>query len=60
MISRLMLNLRDPSLSSMSGRLSGNTVTSGNGIFSTYLSQSAPGGLGAQDQAVAEAGVAAL
>ncbi|KAJ7463902.1 hypothetical protein B0H11DRAFT_83117 [Mycena galericulata] len=37
MISRLMLNLRDPSLSSVSGRLSESATVTGDGIFSTYL-----------------------
>ncbi|KAJ7162803.1 hypothetical protein C8R43DRAFT_1123476 [Mycena crocata] len=43
MISRLMLNLRDPALSTMSGRFSGTTTYTGNGAFSTYLSESAAG-----------------
>ncbi|KAJ7624243.1 hypothetical protein DFH06DRAFT_1230052 [Mycena polygramma] len=40
MISRLMLNLRDPALSTMSGRLtaSGSATLTGDGMFSTYLS----------------------
>ncbi|KAJ7484783.1 hypothetical protein B0H11DRAFT_2231460 [Mycena galericulata] len=37
MIPRLMLNLRDPSLSSVSGRLSESATLTGDGIFSTYL-----------------------
>ncbi|KAJ7723499.1 hypothetical protein DFH07DRAFT_855760 [Mycena maculata] len=43
MISRLMLNLRDPALSTMSGRFSRSTTVTGNGIFTTYLGSGAPG-----------------
>ncbi|KAJ6576046.1 hypothetical protein DFH09DRAFT_1311495 [Mycena vulgaris] len=42
MISRLMLNLRDPSLSTMSGRFSGSTTLTGNAMFSTYINSVAP------------------
>ncbi|KAJ7260124.1 hypothetical protein C8J57DRAFT_1471769 [Mycena rebaudengoi] len=51
LISRLMLNLRDPTLSTMSHRVSNShgdsfTVTdSGVGVFSTYLDVSTAGGL---------------
>ncbi|KAJ7769465.1 hypothetical protein B0H16DRAFT_1517915, partial [Mycena metata] len=45
MVSRLMLNLRDPSLSTMSGRLSNSTTLNGTGIFSTHLHSDAPGEL---------------
>ncbi|KAJ7020076.1 hypothetical protein C8F04DRAFT_1275505 [Mycena alexandri] len=45
MVSRLMLNLRDPSLSSMSGRLSDSTTLNDAGMFSTYLQSNATGEL---------------
>ncbi|KAF8189499.1 hypothetical protein K438DRAFT_1971615 [Mycena galopus ATCC 62051] len=45
MITRLMFNIRDPSLVSMSGRLSGSATLTGDAMFSTYLGQSALGGL---------------
>ncbi|KAJ7121576.1 hypothetical protein C8R44DRAFT_786490 [Mycena epipterygia] len=54
MISRLMLNLRDPSLTTMSGRFTESTTITGNGMFSTNLDgmfstnipgTGAPGGL---------------
>ncbi|KAJ7488191.1 hypothetical protein FB451DRAFT_1226641 [Mycena latifolia] len=43
MITRLMLNLRDPALSSMLGR-SGNTTLTGPALFSTYVASNAPVG----------------
>ncbi|KAJ6571356.1 hypothetical protein B0H19DRAFT_1255341 [Mycena capillaripes] len=45
MISRLMLNLRDPTLSTMFGRLTRTETLTGNGMFSTYLTRAAPGEL---------------
>ncbi|KAJ7676216.1 hypothetical protein B0H17DRAFT_1080517 [Mycena rosella] len=42
MISRLMLNLRDPALSSMSGRFSRSTTLTGNALFSTYINSNGP------------------
>ncbi|KAJ6503857.1 hypothetical protein C8R45DRAFT_973944 [Mycena sanguinolenta] len=46
MITRLMLNLRDPSLSSMAGRLSTSATFTDGAMFSTYLDPSVAGGLG--------------
>ncbi|KAJ7882160.1 hypothetical protein B0H13DRAFT_2667432 [Mycena leptocephala] len=47
MISRLMFNLRDPSLSTMSGRFSTSATLTGEGMFSTNLDDGGLGGLGA-------------
>ncbi|KAJ6576034.1 hypothetical protein DFH09DRAFT_1150244 [Mycena vulgaris] len=44
MISRLMLNLRDPALSHMTGRVSQSTsVTAGNVMFAPYMGATGPG-----------------
>ncbi|KAF7343833.1 hypothetical protein MSAN_01964500 [Mycena sanguinolenta] len=46
MITRLMLNLRDPSLFSMAGRFSTSATLTGEAMFSTYLDPNVAGGLG--------------